>query len=266
MRAVLLLLGLTMFGVSAAANADALAEARRLYNLGQYETAAQYAREAMKTPATMESARLVLGRVHLEQFRRSADAADLAQAREALKSVNAGLLDPQERAELVIGLAESLFLEERFGTASEVFERAIERSRELGPAAHERVLDWWASSIDRQALSKPRSERLGLYFRIVNRMEGELAVNPASAAASYWLAAGLRGAGELERAWHAAIAGWVTGALAYDHGAALRGDLDRLMTQGIIPDRAAQLQPRDPKAATTAMMTEWQSLKAAWSR
>lgn len=262
----MLLLGLMVCGASAAANADALAEARRLYNLGQYETAAQYAREAMKSPATMESARLVLGRIHLEQFRQSAAAADLAQARDALKGVNAGLLDPRERAELVIGLAESLFLEERFGTASEVFARALERARELGPEAHERVLDWWASSVDRQALAKPRSERLGFYFRIVDRMEAELAVNPASAAASYWLAAALRGAGELERAWHAAIAGWVTGALVYDQGAALRGDLDRLMTQGIIPDRAAQLQPRDPKAASTAMMTEWQALKAAWGR
>ena len=43
------------------------------------------------------------------------------------------------------------------------------------------------------------------------------------------------------------MAGWVTAPLGKDHGAALRADLDRLMVQGIIPDRAGRLQPRDMK-------------------
>ena len=53
--------------------ADPLSEARRLYNSGQYDAAQQAALEALKTPATAEGGRLVLGRIHLERFRRNAD-------------------------------------------------------------------------------------------------------------------------------------------------------------------------------------------------
>ena len=75
-------------------------------------------------------------------------------------------------------------------------------------------------------------------------MEKELAADSASAPAAYWLAAAARGTGNLDRALNAAMAGWVTAPLGRDHGAALRADLDRLMVQGIIPDRA-----RPPPAA-----------------
>ena len=119
--------------------------------------------------------------------------------------------------------------------------------RTLGPEAHERLLDWWASTVDRLALTGPRDTREAVYARIVTRMEKELAADPGSAPAAYWLAAAARGAGNLERAWNAAQAGWVAAPLGKDHGAALRADLDRLMVQGIIPDRAGRLQPRDIK-------------------
>jgi tetratricopeptide (TPR) repeat protein len=266
MRLLAAVLALAVFGVVPAAAADALAEARRLYNQGQYDTAARYAREAMKMPVTMESGRLVLGRIHLERFRRSADAVDLTQAREALKTVNAEALDGRERVELLIGIGECLFLEDKFGTAAEAFERALDSSQGLGTGAHERVLDWWATALDRLALSRPRESRETLYARIVARMEKELALDPSSAPAAYWLAAALRSAGNLERAWHAAIAGWIVAALGRDHGAALRADLDRLMTQRIIPERATKLQPRDSKQATVSMLAEWESLKSAWTR
>ncbi len=266
MRALMALLVLTVFGVAPLAAADALAEARRLYNIGQYETAARYAREALKVSATSESARLVLGRVQLERFRRTADPADLNEARDALKNVNAELLDTRERAELSIGLGQCLFLEDRFGPASESFERSLDVSGALGPEAHERVLDWWATALDRLALSRPRETRDSIYARIVTRMEKELAFDPASAPAAYWLAAGLRGSGNLDRAWFAAIAGWVSAVLGRDHGAALRADLDRLMMQGIIPERAARLQPRDSKQVAASMQAEWDALKASWNR
>jgi tetratricopeptide (TPR) repeat protein len=266
MRVLMALLALAVFGVATAVAADPLAEARRLYNLGQYENAARYAQEAMKMSATMDSARIVLGRIHLERFRRTADSADLTQARESLKAVNAELLDQRERAELSIGLGECLFLDDMFGTASESFERALDSSESLGPAAHERVLDWWATALDRLALSRPRDGREAIYARIVVRMEKELALDPASAPAAYWLAAALRGSGNLERAWHAAMAGWVAAMMGKDHGAALRADLDRLMVQAIIPERAAKLQPRDPKRASTSMLSEWEAFRTSWSR
>ena len=246
--------------------ADPLAEARRLYNAGQYEVALRYAREAMKVPAMAEPGRLLLGRIHLERYRRSADADDLIQGRESLRDTNAQSLDRRERAELTIGLGEALFLDQRFGPAAELFERALDSSAALGAPAHDRLLDWWASALDRLALSRPRDARESAYSRIVVRMERELAGDPSSAPASYWLAAALRGAGDLERAWTAAEAGWVTAPLAPDHGAALRADLDRLMVQGIIPDRAGRLQPRNMKQATAGMLAEWDAWKATWTR
>ena len=58
--------------------ADPLAEARRLYNLGQYETAEKMAREALAMPARADAARVVLGRIQLERFRQSSDPKALA--------------------------------------------------------------------------------------------------------------------------------------------------------------------------------------------
>ena len=78
----------TLAAATAHAATDPLAEARRFYNLGQYDNAARFARDAMKLPATTDGARLILGRVYLEQYRRSADADHLMQAREALRAVN----------------------------------------------------------------------------------------------------------------------------------------------------------------------------------
>lgn len=266
MRPLLALVAVLTLGAGPSAAADALAEARRLYNLGDYQAAAEYAREAIKVPATAESGRLVLGRIHLELYRRSADHTDLIEARDALRAVGAEALDPRERAELTIGLGEYFFLEDSFGTAAEAFERALDVSIALGPEAHDRVLDWWATSLDRLALSRPREARASLYARIVSRMEEELVEDPGSAAAAYWLVAGLRGTGDLERAWHAAKAGWVTALLGRDHGAALRADLDRLIVQGIIPERALKLQPKESKAVAAGMLAEWEALKAAWTR
>ena len=263
-----LLTALVILGLSGtfAAAADPLAEARRLYNLGQYENAAKLAREAIKLTPTAESARLVLGRIYLERFRQSAEAEDLAQASQALKTVNPEGLDRRERTEWTIGLGEALYLDDRFGTAVELFERALDGTEPLGAAQRERLLDWWATALDRLALTRPRDTREPVYTRVVARMEKELAADPASAPAAYWLAAAARGAGNLDRAFNAAMAGWVAAPLGRDHGAALRADLDRLMVQGIIPDRALRLQPRDAKSVTAVMLSEWEAFKASWTR
>ena len=53
--------------------ADALSDARRLYNLGQYEAAERAAREAARVPASADAARVVLGRIQLERYRRTPD-------------------------------------------------------------------------------------------------------------------------------------------------------------------------------------------------
>jgi hypothetical protein len=247
--------------------ADQLAEARRLYNLGQYETAEKLTREAMAIPARADAARVVLGRILLERYRQSPDPKQLSQAREALRTVDAGPLDAAERVELTIGLAEALYFEEKYGAAAQLFESVRQRSALLGTPAHERVLDWWATAVDRQAQTRQPDERPAIYARVLDRMTEEIAEYPGSAAAGYWLAAAARAGGDIERAWHAAIAGWLRAPLADDRGAALRADLDRLMTQAIIPERAAKLGGKnDPKDGQAAMTVEWEAFKKAWSK
>lgn len=249
------------------ASAEQTAEARRLYNLGQYEEAEKVARDAIAAPAAAEAARVVLGRIQLERYRKSADPADLAAARESLTAADPLALDGRERVELLIGLGEALYLEDRFGSAADVFESVLTRSAILGGSAHERVLDWWATALHRQAQTRPVDERPAAYERILSRMRKEIGEYPDSAAAGYWLAAAARGLGDLERAWHAALAGWVRAGLAGDHGAAPRADLDRLVVQAILPERAARVAARgESQQALAVMLSEWEAFKASWSR
>jgi tetratricopeptide (TPR) repeat protein len=261
-RVTLLLLGLATAGVTAA-GPDALATARRLYNLGQYDRALEAAREAAATPATAASARLVIGRINLERYRESAQSADLEEAHTVLLALDPQALDGRERVELQVGLAELLYFDDQFGAAAELFDPVLEASSALGPNAHERVLDWWANALDRQAQAS--TDRTSVYERIVVRMEQELRRDPASFPASYWLAAASRGAGDLDRAWAAASAGWIRGVTARDRGVTLRADLDRLVTQAIIPDRAARGPARDRRQVTATMIADWESFKKTWS-
>jgi len=246
--------------------ADPLSDARRLYNQGQYDAAEQAARDAARFPATADGARVVLGRIQLERYRRTPAAADLSGAISTLREVDTRRLDARERVELVIGFAEALYLEDRFGAASDLFESVLDESDTLGAVAHERVLDWWATSTDRYAQLKPMPERAEVYGRIATRMAQEISRDVGSQPAAYWLAAAARGAGDPERALNQATASWVRAALARDGGVALRADLDRLVVQGILPDRANRLQVRDHTQALAGMVGEWEAFKSAWTR
>ena len=263
----LILLGALLLTLAVPLHAnDALAEARRLYNLAEYDAAERLARDALQVPASADAARVVLGRIQLERFRRSATPADLVDARNALRAVDPRALDPAERIELSLGLAEALYLDDQFGAAAELFETVLDPSAALGPVAHERVLDWWATALDRQVQGRPAGERPKEYDRVLARMIAEAARDPGSSPAAYWIAAAARGTGDVDRAWHAALAGWSRAPFARDRGAALRADLDRLVIQGIIPERAARLPPRERAQAITGMSNEWDAFKTKWSR
>jgi hypothetical protein len=263
-------LGLSIAALALAATplvaADALSDARRLYNQGQYDAAEQAARDAARIPATAEGARVVLGRIQLERYRRTPAAADLSGAIATFRAVNAARLDIRERIELSIGLAEALYLQDRFGAAAALFESVLDDSEALGPIAHERVLDWWATAVDHQAQLRPIGERAEFYRRVSDRMTAEIAKDAGSTPAGYWLAASARGSGDPERALDEATAAWVRATLAPDGGAALRADLDRLVRKGILPDRAARLSVRDHNQALTGMIGEWDAFIAEWSR
>ena len=260
----LAMLVLVLASSIAAAAPDPLTLARRYYNLGQWDQALVAARQAAANPATVSSARLVIGRIHLERYRQAAAAGELDSARNELRGIDPRALDARERIELQVGLAALLYYEERYGPAAELLAPIVEASSTLAPDAHTRALDWWATALDRQAQAQPPSERGMVYYRIAERMEGELRRDSASVPANYWLAAAARAAGDLYRAWSAASAAWIRATLAPDRGATLRADLDKLVTQAIIPDKVARLPARERKQAQATMLAEWEAFKKIW--
>jgi hypothetical protein len=238
---------------------------RQLYNQGRYEQAITAAAR-LRTTAFADIANLVIGRAHLEQFRKSADPADLAAARAALCEVTASRLGARDRIDYLVGLGESLYLEESYGPASELFEVALDRSREVGPRAAERVFDWWATSLDRQAQVGMADDPDALYRGIRDRARSELAHSPGSAAATYWLVVSLRYLGDLTKAWDSAIAGWVRAPMGDDRGQSLRADLDQLVLQAIIPERARAMATgdRDREKAEASLQAAWEAVKKDW--
>jgi hypothetical protein len=98
---------------------------------------------------------------------------------------------------------------------------------------------------------------------VVERMEEELRVEPGSVIANYWLVVAARGAGDLDRAWDAAVAGWVRASLGSDI-ADLRAELDRVVADALIPERARQRPQREQAEAAAAMRAEWEKVKADW--
>jgi hypothetical protein len=249
---------------SAAGPREMLSKARQLYNDGKYDEAIEAAQGAIVAPDLADRARVVLARATLERFRRSSDPADLAAARETLAQIKAASLDAADRLDLIIATGESLFLEDKAGAAAEQFELALGRIDPKQAERREMILDWWASALDRQAQMVSAAEGRAIEMRIVARMEEELRRDEDSAPASYWLVAGARGTGDVERAWSAAIAGWVRAAQAGRRGVTLQTDLNRYVVQVVIPERARQLAASNPEPSAAAMRREWESLRQAW--
>lgn len=240
-----------------------LEQARELYNQHRYDAAIDAAGRAGRTPALIDAAALVLARAHLERYREAGEASDLSIARETLAGIDPARLLPRERAELLVGWGELLYLDGRFGAAAEQFELGFGRGEEPTEA---RLLEWWASALNRQAQLAPPDARKASYERMVQRMEEELRRHAGSTVASYWLVVAARGAGDLQRAWDAAIAGWIRAPLSGEQAAALRDGLDQLVREAIIPERARRApQPDEAKRTTAAMQAEWDALKQAWT-
>ncbi len=160
-----------------------------------------------------------------------------------------------------MGLGETLYFDGAYGAAAVVFESVLQGPDLLTGAARDRVLDWWATAVDRDAKPRPEIDRQVLYQRMRARLDDELAQHPASSAAAYWVAAAARAQGDLQAAWDAAEAGWVRAPLAADHGASLRADLDRLVTRGIIPERS-RLLAQSPQA----LQLQWDQFKERWRK
>ena len=239
--------------------------ARQLYNQGRFDQAITAAARLRATPVA-DGANLVLGRSYLERFRKTTDRADLVAARAALGEVRPAQLTSRDRTDYLVGLGESLYLEESYGPAAELFWGALDHSQALGPRAFERVFDWWATSLDRQAQSGEVDNRAALYTAMRDRAIAELGRMPGSAAAAYWLVVAQRYLGDLTKAWDAALAGWVRAPLGEDGGRALRADLDQYVLQALIPERVRLMaaSDRDRERAATSLRAVWDGVKKDW--
>lgn len=118
--------------------------------------------------------------------------------------------------------------------------------------------------MDRDAQRRPVNRRSPVFERVIARMEEEIRSDSGSAPANYWLAAAARGAGDVDRAWDAAVAGWVRAGLAAHGADKLREDLDRLVTQALIVERARTRPAPEQQDAMTGLRGEWESLKSQW--
>lgn len=248
----------------AAAEHPSLAQARVFYNAADYDAAIDAASMALSDPASVGPARLVSARAYLERYRARLDPADLAHARTALGMVSAVGLTPRDYIDLLIGLGQALYLGETFGAAAELFDVALSRRSSLSERDGLALLDWWATAVDREAWRLPADRRLPLLEGVRARMEEEVRQDPGNPAANYWLAASARGAGDLERAWHAAVAAWVRAPLRPDTAAVLRSDIDRFVTEVLVPERARSRPGQETSEATDALLSDWNALKSQW--
>ena len=262
----LFLLVAATIGLSAQRPVDPLTRARQAYNEQQFDRAIALAKEAKEVPALADSASLVISRALLERFHRTGDAVDVDAARAALLSVNPARLTATESAELHLGMAQLMFVDDQFGTATEMFEVALDRPGMVPDRARDRVLEWWAASLDRYAQLGPDTHRMAKYWRMLTRLEQEAVRGPASPAVAYWMAAAARAVEDTDRAWALAIAAWIQAPMiAGARSDALRSDIDRLMEIGIIPERATHTAANaDVEAQKLALTAEWKAIKAKW--
>jgi len=241
-----------------------LNRAHQLYNDGRYAEAIDVATQAQGLPGLREAAGVVLGRAHLERYRDAGDPTDLVAARAVLSSVQAAGLPVRVRVDYLFGLGQALFFENNLGAAADVFASATAEAWSVDPALGAAMIDWWGSAVERQVEGQPPEVRRERFRDLVSRMRQELTSHPTAAAPAYWVAAALRGAGEPERAWDAAVAGWVRAPMTGLAAASLRADLDRLVLDAIIPDLAAARPSGDVAAATSQWLAEWTLVRQRW--
>ncbi len=264
--AAALLAAVALSHPTAAWGADVLAAARQAYNEGHYDAAIQSARAAAEDEKSATEARVVLGRALIERYRQTGRPEDLAEARQVLVISGGTALAEPLRSEWLVGSAQALFFEGAFGAAATLFTTLIDDPRAAAtvPGGRERLLDWWATASDRAAQARDGHARKAEYSRLDARLEQELERDGSLGTAAYWRVVAARGAGDLDAAWDAAMAAWVRAPLAHDRGAELRADLERIVTQALIPERARR-NGQDPEKQAAALRDQWEEFKKRWS-
>jgi hypothetical protein len=265
-----LLLALGVCPAASAQKVDAVVIARQAYNQGHLDEAVDAARSALDDPRTSSEARIILGRALVERFRRTAQAEDLEAGRAALLEAGATPLAEPLQIEWLIGSAQVLYFEEQFGASATLLASLLAdpRSDQAVPGGRDRLLDWWATAVDRVAQTRDTETRKLEYGQLAKRLTEELERDPTLGTAAYWQVVAARGEGDIDRAWELAQAAWVRAPLAEDHGAQLRADLDRIVTQALIPERARRAAGRDQEkqvSQETALRDSWEAFKQRWT-
>ena len=192
----------------------------------------------------------MLARAHLERFRQIAGRSTTWRpARDALATRWTARRCPRANTSNCSSASARRSTSTRASTAATAprpncSNGALARADAVESAARELIFEWWAGALDRQAQYGPAAERKALYQRILRRSEDEAGRERQVRPATYWLAAAARGVDDVERAWGAAMAGWVRAALPRAPRAwSLRADLDKLVTDVLLPERARQIAP-----------------------
>ena len=247
-----------------------LERARSLYNAGRYEESITAATRAASRPALANSARLILARAHLEQFRQGGDANELSTARTTLLMLKPAGLAPQEAVEWQVGVATALFLEDQLGPAAEIFTTLLPSARaRLTPEQYEKLLDWWGTAFTRFAESLTGQAKTQMYEKLLRHARSELERNAFSGPATYWTVVASRGVGDLEAAWNAAVTGWIRLSGEANHQK-LQADLDAFVTKTLIPERAqvrtgGRLDAEPAVGEIAALRNQWRAVTSRWS-
>jgi len=244
---------------AAAAEPPELAKARTLYNAGSYDEAIAAASE-VKSTEWLAAAQMVIARSYLDRYRRSSQPDDLVAGRRALVVAAGAPLMPRDRVDLLVGLGQSLYFSDEYGAAAGLFDNALAQGFLLNRQDRLLLLDWWATAEDRAAQAH-LNDRQSRFELLRTRMAEELRRDAENPIANYWLVVAARGSGDVQGAWDAAVAAWVRSCLFSDGADTLRADLDRLVTQAIIPERSRLRKDGD---AGKALRDQWDSIKEQW--
>jgi hypothetical protein len=270
-RDVCLVCAALVLGCSSVAAAQGdLERARTLYNAGQFDESIAAAATAKSKASAAPSATLIAARARLERFRQKHDPEDLGAARADLVSLNPGSLAQQEIIEWQIGLGTALFLENQPGPAAEMFATVLPSARDkLSPPELDKLVEWWASTAARVAESQTGSARKSAYDAMLADVREELERNPLSWPAAYWSVVAARGAGDLDGAWNAAVAAWIRAA-SQPEGQQHRDDLNRFVTQTLIPERAQartgqRLDAKITQSEIATLTEQWRAIVEQWT-
>ena len=220
-------------------------------------------RARLKVPATSETRAWCSAASFSSDSAGRADAEDLTQAREALRAV-----DPRRRSTPRARRAADRPRARRCSSRTSSARRPSCSSRRStarpcwgrGPRPGAGLVGDRHRSP--RADSRPRT-REPFYRRIIDpHGRGARRRSRGSAPAGYWLAAAARGAGNLDRAWHAATRAGCARCSAAIAAPRCAADLDRLMVQAHHPGaRPRSCSRADPSRRPAGMLAEWEAIE-----